>query len=99
MPFLPLLLGLAPTVASWIMGDKTGAAVSKVTGIAREILGTDDAARIVETVRKMASDEKRKPDLRVVASNAAMAAAKNASVAPQLLFADILFVLEDAFGK
>lgn len=43
MPFLPLLLGLAPTVASWIMGDKTGAAVSQVTGIAREILGTDDA--------------------------------------------------------
>jgi len=46
MPFLPLLLGLAPTVASWIMGDKTGAAVSRVTGIARDILGADDAAGI-----------------------------------------------------
>ncbi len=42
MPILPLILGLAPTVASWIMGDKTGNAVAKVTGIAREILGTDD---------------------------------------------------------
>jgi ABC-type multidrug transport system permease subunit len=43
MPFLPLLLGIAPTVASWIMGDKTGAAVTKITGIDRNLLGTDDA--------------------------------------------------------
>ncbi|WP_299109775.1 hypothetical protein [uncultured Bradyrhizobium sp.] len=50
MPFLPLLLGLAPTVASWIMGDKTGAAISKVTGIAREILGTDDANAIEKAI-------------------------------------------------
>lgn len=50
MPFLPLLLGLAPTVASWIMGDKTGAAVAKVTGIARDILGTDDANDIEKAV-------------------------------------------------
>ena len=39
MPLLPLLLGVAPTVASWIMGDRTGAAVEKVTGIAREKIG------------------------------------------------------------
>ena len=50
MPFLPLLLGLAPTVASWIMGDKTGAVVSQVTGIARDILGTTDAAGIERAV-------------------------------------------------
>jgi hypothetical protein len=50
MPFLPLLLGLAPTVASWIMGDRTGAAVSKVTGIAQEILGTSDAAGIERAI-------------------------------------------------
>lgn len=50
MPFLPLILGIAPTVASWIMGDKTGAAVSKVTGIAREILGTDDANGIERAI-------------------------------------------------
>jgi hypothetical protein len=50
MPFLPLLLGLAPTVASWIMGDKTGAAITKVTGIAREILGTDDANGIERAI-------------------------------------------------
>jgi hypothetical protein len=50
MPFLPLLLGLAPTVASWIMGDKTGAAVEKVTGIARDILGTDDPGGIERAI-------------------------------------------------
>lgn len=50
MPFLPLILGLAPTVASWIMGDKTGAAVTKVTGIAREILGADDATGIEKAI-------------------------------------------------
>lgn len=52
MPFLPLILGLAPTVASWIMGDKTGAAITKVTGIAREILGTDDANGIEAAIAR-----------------------------------------------
>ena len=50
MPLLPLLLGVAPTVASWILGDRTGAAVEKVTGIAREILGTDDANGIERAI-------------------------------------------------
>ena len=50
MPFLPLLLGLAPTVASWILGDKTGAAVAKVTGIARDMLGTDSAEGIERAI-------------------------------------------------
>lgn len=46
MPLIPLLLGIAPTVASWIMGDRTGGAVAKVTDIARSVLGTDDPGRI-----------------------------------------------------
>ena len=50
MPFLPLLLGLAPTVASWILGDKTGAAIGQITGIARNILGTDDATGIEKAI-------------------------------------------------
>ena len=50
MPLLPLLLGVAPTVASWILGDRTGVAVEKVTGIAREILGTDDASGIERAI-------------------------------------------------
>ena len=52
MPLLPLLLGVAPTVASWILGDKTGAAVEKVTGIAREILGTDDPSGIEAAIAR-----------------------------------------------
>jgi len=52
LPLIPLLLGLAPTVASWVMGDKTGSAVSKVTGIAREILGTDDPNEIEAAIAR-----------------------------------------------
>lgn len=51
MPALiPLLLGIAPTVADWIFGDKTGAAIGKVTGIAKDILGTDDAGGIERAI-------------------------------------------------
>ena len=52
MPLVPLLLGIAPTVASWILGDKTGGAVEKVTGIAREILGTDDSSGIEAAIAR-----------------------------------------------
>ncbi len=37
MPLVPLLLGIAPTVASWILGDKTGGAVEKVTRACRQL--------------------------------------------------------------
>lgn len=50
---LPLLMNIAPTVASWLMGDKTGQAVEKITGIAQEVLGTTDANGIE---RAIASD-------------------------------------------
>ena len=36
---LPLLLNLAPTVASWVLGDKTGKAVDQVAGIIKETTG------------------------------------------------------------
>jgi hypothetical protein len=52
MPLVPLLLGIAPTVASWILGDKTGGAVEKVTGIAREILGTDEPSGIEAAIAR-----------------------------------------------
>jgi hypothetical protein len=52
MPLVPLLLGIAPTVASWILGDRTGGAVEKVTGIAREILGTDDPSGIEAAIAR-----------------------------------------------
>lgn len=51
MPALiPLLLTLAPTVADWIFGDKTGAAVGKVTGLAKDILGTDDPGAVERAI-------------------------------------------------
>ncbi|TAJ97001.1 MAG: hypothetical protein EPO10_27950 [Reyranella sp.] len=50
MPLIPLLLGLAPTVAEWILGDKTGKAVGKVTSIAQDILGTSDVDQIERAV-------------------------------------------------
>jgi ABC-type multidrug transport system permease subunit len=62
LPLIPLLLGLAPTVASWIAGDKTGAAIGKVTGIAREILGTDDVGAIE---RAIAADPEKALQFRI----------------------------------
>lgn len=50
MPLIPLLLGLAPTVASWIFGDKTGKAVDTVTGIVKRVTGTDDASEIERAI-------------------------------------------------
>lgn len=38
---LPLLLNLAPTVAGWIMGDKTGKAVGTVTDIIQKTTGIE----------------------------------------------------------
>lgn len=35
-----------PSIASWLFGEKTGKAVETVTGIARDVLGTDDPAEI-----------------------------------------------------
>lgn len=50
MPLIPILLSLAPTVASWVLGDKSGAAVAKVTDLARDLLGTTDADGIERAV-------------------------------------------------
>lgn len=42
----------APDVASWIFGDKSGKAVETVTGIAREVLGVDDATGIEAAIAR-----------------------------------------------
>lgn len=47
---IPLLVGMAPTVADWIFGDKTGKAVGRVSEIAKEILGTDDATAVERAI-------------------------------------------------
>lgn len=51
-PLIPLLLATAPSVVSWVMGDKTGGAVAKVTGIAREVLGTEDPNEIEAAIAR-----------------------------------------------
>lgn len=48
----PVLLKELPSIASWIFGDSTGKAVEKVTGIARDVLGTDDPAAIEATIAR-----------------------------------------------
>ena len=50
MHLLPLLITLAPTVASWILGDQTGAAVERVTAVAREVLGTDSPSDVEKAI-------------------------------------------------
>lgn len=51
-----ILVESLPSIASWIFGDKTGKAVETVTGIAREVLGTDNPADIE---RAIASDPEK----------------------------------------
>lgn len=38
---IPLLLNLAPSVASWVLGDKSGGAVKTVTDIIKQTTGID----------------------------------------------------------
>ncbi len=52
MLLILLLLGVAPTVASCMLGDRTWEAVEKVTGIARDILGTDDPPGIEAAIAR-----------------------------------------------
>ena len=42
-PFLiPLLLGMAPTVAEWVAGKQTGQIVEQVSEIAKKSIGVDN---------------------------------------------------------
>lgn len=45
-----VLVETLPSIASWIFGDKTGKAVETVTGIARDVLGTDNPADIERAI-------------------------------------------------
>ena len=93
MPALiPLLLGLAPTVADWIFGDKTGKAVGAVTGIAKEILGTDDPGAIE---RAIAAD----PNLALQFKMAVMQAAADAKRADLDAFKAQLADVQNARGQ
>ncbi|MCA0303493.1 MAG: hypothetical protein LCH95_13910 [Proteobacteria bacterium] len=50
LPLIPILASLAPTVASWIFGDKTGKAVETVSTIVREQLGTDSPDAVQQAI-------------------------------------------------
>jgi len=50
LPLIPLILDLAPTVAGWIMGDKTGKAVAQVSDIAKKVIGTDNPDDIAKAI-------------------------------------------------
>jgi len=50
LPLIPILASLAPTVASWIFGDKTGKAVETVSTIVREQLGTDNPDAVQQAI-------------------------------------------------
>ena len=86
MPLVPLLLGIAPTVVSWIMGDKTGAAVSRVTGIARDILGTEDPNGIE---RAIAEDPNRALQFKMAVVQAEADARRQEFGALQAQLADV----------
>ncbi|MBX9944914.1 MAG: YgzB family protein [Reyranella sp.] len=47
-----ILVKELPSIASWMFGDKTGKAVDTVTGIAREVLGTDDPQAIEAAIAR-----------------------------------------------
>lgn len=57
---LPLIVGgiasvlvkELPSIASWMFGDKTGKAIDAVTGIARDVLGTDDPQAIEAAIAR-----------------------------------------------
>jgi hypothetical protein len=82
-PLIPLLLSVAPTVASWIAGDSAGNAAAKVAGIAREVLGTDDASAVE---RAIAADPAKALEfkLAVIQAEAADKAAARAAEAQAL---------------
>lgn len=47
-----ILVKELPSIATWMFGDKTGKVVDTVTGIAREVLGTDDPQQIEAAIAR-----------------------------------------------
>lgn len=93
MPFLiPLLLNLAPTVASWVLGDKTGKAVSTVSDIIKQTTGMDgdptDALKanpelmlqLKMALVKAESEDRQRQHEEVLAQLADVASARNQTV-------------------
>lgn len=89
---IPLLLNLAPTVASWVLGDKTGKAVDQVAGIIKETTGLDGdpaaalsqnpelALRLKEALIRAESEERQRQHEEVLAQLADVASARTQTV-------------------
>lgn len=88
---IPLLLNLAPTVAGWIMGDKTGNAVEKVTGIVKQVTGIDGdptaaladpalALQLKEALIRAESEERERQHQEVLAQLADVQSARSQTV-------------------
>jgi len=89
---IPLLLNLAPTVASWVLGDKTGKAVDQVAGIIKQTTGLDGdpadvlsqnpelALRLKEALIRAESEERQRQHEEVLAQLADVASARQQTV-------------------
>ena len=80
-----------------IQQENIAAQLDLLGAIAGALSRFGEAPETLERVRDLIA--KPGVELSDVAREASIAAGRNASVAPQLLYADILFTLEGAFGK
>lgn len=71
-----ILVESLPSIASWIFGDKTGKAVETVTGIARDVLGTDNPADIE---RAIAADPEKALQFKLALIEAEATASRHAA--------------------
>lgn len=90
----------APTPApvDWnVVGPKLVEALREIVDQCPATCETSDAHTMADIAREALANQRSSVDLNAVAKDAAERAGKNASVAPQLLFAHILWALQDAF--
>ena len=90
-----ILVESLPSIASWIFGDKTGKAVETVTGIARDVLGTDDPA---DLSRALASDPEKALQFKIALLQAEAAARSHEAEMGRQALDEVKARLEDVAG-
>lgn len=87
-----------PSPVDWnVVGPKLVEALGEIVDLCPATCETSDAHTMAEVARESLANQRPPVDLNAVAKVAAERAGKNASVAPQLLFAHILWAMQDAF--
>ena len=87
-----------PSPVDWnVVGPKLVEALREIVDQCPATCETSDAHTMADIAREALANQRSSVDLNAVAKDAAERAGKNASVAPQLLFAHILWALQDAF--